>query len=253
MTPYSSRLALGLVLMGGVACDRRESTVRGEAAGVAALASPSYDEALVRVVHAIPAEGPIDVFAGDALAFAAIAFRGVSDYARVTPNTPNFRIARAAPPGRRTLAEEMAVTRDGHAYTLVAMGGADSGSVEVVLIRDDVEPGDSTRAHIRIINAAARSGPLDIFLAPDDAPFVDDLDVRDDAAYRELEPGTVTLVVRPDDQRAELLRIADLTLRPGSRVTLVLTRTSPRTSRLSAIRVVETERAATPAARDRGR
>ena len=255
MKPYASRLALGLVLMSGAACRSRDDTVRREAGGEAAVRSGGAlapDIAMVRMVHAIAAEGPVDVFAGDTRTFSSVAFRGVTKYARVTTNTPTFRIARAAHESD-TLAKEVRVARDGHYYTLVAMGGTDSTTVDVKTLRDDADSGDPTKARLRVINAAPNSGELDIFLGQDETPLLEDLDVQDDLGYREVAPGSATLVVRANDKRNVLLSIPGLSLKAGTRLTLVLTRISPRSRRLSAIRLTDNDRGTPTAARDSGR
>jgi hypothetical protein len=253
MKPHSSRLALGLVLMGGVACQGRDATVRREAGGEAALRSgAARDEAMVRVVHAIAAEGPVDVFAGDAKTFSGIAFRGVTKYARVTPNMPTFHFTRAAQ-ASDTLAEERAATRDAHYYTLVAMGSADGGKVDIQVVRDDAGTGDPKKARIRVINAAPGSGEVDVFLGQDESPLFDNVGVQDDVGYREVDTGSVAVIVRPDDKRNVLLSVPGVTLKAGTRLTLVLTRVSPRSRRLSAIRLTDDDRGKPAVARDSGR
>src|SRR5688572_3330804 len=87
-TPNQLLIALPLRLTSGVACQKAEtrspavttSSPAGSSTAPSANAAASRDEALVRVVHAIPNAGAMDVFAGDLVVFDAVNFKSVTSY-----------------------------------------------------------------------------------------------------------------------------------------------------------------------------
>ena len=174
MRTHLTRTIIALLAVAAQACSKSDNTRVQSQSGGEATVSPSTDsakannEALVRVVNAIPGSGAIDVYAGDQK-FVKVDFKEATPYETLTENTPNFKVVRAGAPDSTPLATENAIARDGHFYTVIALGSIgtrDSADrkVELDVMRDDLVPGDSSKARIRIFNAASGSGDLDVFV-----------------------------------------------------------------------------------------
>jgi hypothetical protein len=150
------------------------------------------------------------------------------------------------------LATENAIARDGHFYTVVALGsigGKDSAArkVQLEVMRDDLVPGDSSKARIRVFNAASGSGDLDVFVEgqKDKDPLFNDVDVKDDDGFRDVAPGKMTLIVRPNDKPNTLLRIP-IELNAGQSLTLVLAHPTPSSNGIVGIKITDEAKPASP-------
>jgi uncharacterized protein DUF4397 len=246
--------AVASILLAAVACSKPSNQrVQSQAGGEASVA-PSADSAkarevaLVRVINAIPA--PIDIYAGDSAKFRGVDFKAVTSYETLSQDVPLFKAVGAGQSNAKPMAEEHSVARDGHYYTVIAFGTAakpqpgtkpDSSTRTATLevIRDDLVPGDSTKARLRVFNAAPNAGKLDVFIPGSKDPLFNNVDVKDDNGFKDIDPGTKTLVVRPNNKHAVLLEVTNIVLRPGQSMTLVLTHPSATSSKLVAIKVTD--------------
>ena len=114
-------------------------------------------------------------------------------------------------------------------------------------MRDDLVPGDSSKARIRVFNAASGSGDLDVFLEgqSDKDPFFNDLDVKDDDGFKDVAPGKMTIVVRPNDKSNTLLRLP-VELKAGQSLTLVLAHPTPTSNGIVGIKITDEAKPASP-------
>jgi hypothetical protein len=238
---------LGVFLFVAIsACGQRKHgrLVSAEAAGEASVASAeesdrARDQALVRVVNAVTGGGPIDVWTDDSPTFTKLGFKSVSSYELLTPNTPTFKVVRTGQSARTPLAEEQAVARDGRFYTVIALASEDETRVELAVIRDDLVPADSTKARIRVINAAARTGSVDVFLDRKRGTLFNDIAVQDDVDFREVEPGPHSLLVRRHKTSDVLIGIDKINLQAGENLTVILTHPSVTSDQVVTIRVLD--------------
>jgi hypothetical protein len=119
---------------------------------------------------------------------------------------------------------------------------ADSSGKEVELeaLRDDMDPPAAGKARLRVINAASKAGDLDVFIEGTSDPLFDDVNVNTEAGYKEVEPGTPTLVIRGADENSTTrVRVANLALEAGKSMTLVVTHPSASSTRLEVIKVMD--------------
>ena len=88
-----------------VACDRAETTSSapvtttspaGTSTAPSAAAADKRDEALVRVVHAIPAGAPVDIYAGDLTVFDNLSYKSVTAYRALDGKRYGLRSVRRA-------------------------------------------------------------------------------------------------------------------------------------------------------------
>lgn len=239
---HSFRTALlPLAAFAITACEAREDeTVRTDSA---VAASPDVgaarEEAQIRVVHAVPGGPAVDVYAGDQSAFSNVEFKSVTEYRPLGANLPEFKLLQTgAAPTTTPMAENREVLIDGRFYTLIAIPESDGEGVDIMALKDDHD-GDANKARIRIVNAARGLDDLDIRIQGRDDDLFDDVDFSTEAGYKEVDPGTVTLLVTAEDSRKELLRITDVNLQAGKSMTIVLTHPSANSSRIEAIKLTE--------------
>ena len=100
MRTHLTRTIIALLAVAAQACSKSDNPRVQSQSGGEATVSPSTDsakannEALVRVVNAIPGSGAIDVYAGDQK-FVKVDFKEATPYETLTENTPNFKVVRA--------------------------------------------------------------------------------------------------------------------------------------------------------------
>jgi hypothetical protein len=216
------------------------STAAGDSS--AALSSDSAekrDQSLVRVIHAVPGAPTVDVQAGDQVTFAAVPFKTVTPYQGVPDNRPKFTIRPSGEPAGQPLTENAELIMDGEYYTVVAFPKQDGAGLELEALRDDLTPANPAMARVRVVNAAARASNVDIVVDDGADPLFDDVGFEDEAGFKDVPPGTSTVTVTAPDSRRVLLRIADLDLKAGQSLTIVLTHPTAASSKIEAIRVVD--------------
>ena len=227
------------------ACMQKEQRpVESRAAGEVNTA-PSADsaanrnESLIRLVNLVPGSGHIDVYADDQRTFSDAAFRDVTPYESVSQNTPTFRLVDSGQPVERPLSVYTAFARDGHYYTLVAIGTDERDHPILRLLRDDLVPTDSSMARVRVVNAAARAGDVDVFLDSSREPLFSDLGPMRDAGFENVPPGRTTLRVRRANADTLLFTLENLQLTAGRSLTILLSHPSATSERLVAIRLTD--------------
>jgi hypothetical protein len=233
---------LALVACTGTRDDEMvESTTAGDSSVAASSnVAAARDNAQIRVVHAVPGASAVDVYAGEQSAFSNIEFKTVTPYRELGANLPQFKVlTTGAEPTSTPIAENREVVIDGRYYTLIAVPEADGEGVNLMAMRDDPTGGDSTKAHIRVVNAARGLDDLDVRIQGREDALFDDIDFSSEAGFADVDPGTVTLVVTAEDSKKELLRISDLNLEAGKSVTIVLTHPTMKSTKLEAIRVTD--------------
>jgi len=240
LTKAAALLAVGVM---GTGCMRSDDRAVISHMDNDSIITPSSDAArqndrtLVRVIHAVPGAPTVDVQAGDGAVFNAVAFKAVTPYQAIADNRPHIKLHSSAEPAGEPLAESRELVMDGAHYTVVAIPNENGGSVELEAVRDDLTPSDPNKARIRVINAAPRASEVKVTAQAN--PLFDDIAFKEAAGFKEVEAGTVTLVVTREDGGQVLLRLPNIELHPGQSLTVVLTHPSATSNRVEAIQVID--------------
>ncbi len=110
------------------------------------LTPPAQGNAKLRVVHASPDAGPVDVLpAGGAPLVSGLQFPNASPYAQVPAGTYALNV-NAAGTNTTAISVPSATLSSGGVYSAFAVGTASAGSLEVILVQDNsgAEPLPST-------------------------------------------------------------------------------------------------------------
>jgi hypothetical protein len=229
----STRLLGGLLLGGllsfGVACNetRDTGTVTSRAGGKTTRAPPAEtveerDKALVRVVNGIPG-GPVTVWAGDSAAFSGVGYKSASPYREIPDNMFDFQI-RTGGAGSEALAHNREKLQDGGHYTIVALPAEDAQNERNLrVLDDDLKPITNGKARVRFINGMAGDTDVDVFVSGREEPLFDGVNFKMEAGWKEVDPASGTLVVRPDAKSTRLASLAKVQLEAGKSYTFVLT------------------------------
>ncbi|HEV8150581.1 MAG TPA: DUF4397 domain-containing protein, partial [Gemmatimonadales bacterium] len=158
------------------------------------------------------------VAADQRVLFSNIGYEDVTDYAELPENVARFSMR---PVGKDSaLAESREVMGDGARYTLVALPDGKGGSLLRVL-KDEL-PTDSSRAKIRVVNAAPGLEDVKVSIAGQPTPLFDHIALGAEAGYQDIAPNTATLLFQRS-KGAPVVRVEKWKLEPGRAYTIVLT------------------------------
>jgi hypothetical protein len=226
--------SLGLGMLAGSAvlsagCKGSDDTgaVTSRTGGSTSEAPPSEaaedrEMALVRVVNAVPG-GNVTIWAGDSSAFQGVAYKKATEYREIPDDRFNFSI-RAAGPGSEALAENRENMEDGGHYTIVALPAQDDpADRNLRVLNDDLKPVDATKARVRFINGVPDlENDVDLVLKGREDAIFDGVNFTTEAGWNEIDPGSGTLVVRPDGKTTALASLPNVKLEGGKSYTFVL-------------------------------
>jgi hypothetical protein len=184
-----------VVAMTAIGCDRTESSTSPVTsttpAGTSTAPSPAdakhRDEALLRVVHAVPSGTQLDLFAGDLLLFDGLGFKSVTPYRALDGQRYAFALRPAGMPRAKPLSSNTEGLEDGGFYTAFAMPG-DGHAPNLRIVNDHLATPASNKAELRIVHAGVDAGKVEVREAGSKHPIFDDVDYQTVSDYREVTP-----------------------------------------------------------------
>lgn len=202
------------------------------------------DNALVRVVHAIPAGTAVDVYGDDHRLFDRVAYKSVTPYREVDGQRYAIAVRAAGNATAEPLARNSEGFDDGSHYTVFAVPG-DDGKAMLRVVKDDHSLPASGKARVRVVHASHDAGDIDVFVAGQNDPVIDGVNAATVSDYDEIEPVTGALEVRRDGQSRVLHTLRGVQIAAGRTYTVVVAGGLDAAPRLDAF-VIE-DRAATAA------
>jgi hypothetical protein len=223
-------LAWLVVAFAAAACHRgarddqplRTSSGGGSSASAPAAAAEGRKQALVRVVDAIPDAKPLDVFAGDTVAFAGLQYKAVTSYQELPRGTTRFHLR----PARQDRAEPLANADEGLSggehYTIVAMPSRDGSPATLKVLKDELSSPPAGKARVRVVNASPDAGEVTIFVGGRTDAVVSSVGAAAASGFRDVDPIAGTLEVRRDKDKEVLARLPSTRLDAGGFYTVFL-------------------------------
>lgn len=227
---------MALILLMSAGCDRAETSnaavtttsPAGSATAPSSAAADSRNEALVRVVHAVPAGAAFDLFAGDLALFDGIGFKTVSPYRAIDGKRYAFALRPAGIPTAKPLSSNTEALNDGSYYTAFALPGTGREPV-LRVVGDNLTAPVSGRARLRVVHAGAGAGEIDVYASASGEAIFDGVDFQAITDYRDVTPMTGAVDIRAAG-KASLLTLPNARIEAGRFYTIVLTgnaRSSP--------------------------
>jgi hypothetical protein len=202
--------ALGLSVMLLTGCSKESnqtSPVASESGGAASKAPESgqaaakNDQALVRVIGAADA-APTEVIADKNEVFTRVEYKEVTPYKAIPANFDDFAVKQAGQDAATPLAENSESIMSGRHYSLVIFPDANTAAnaangkdkkVALNVIADDLQQPSEGKARVRVINAAAGTDDIEVFLRGQKDALFDDVDFKEAIAYKEVDPVKTTI------------------------------------------------------------
>lgn len=173
---------------------------------------------LVRLVNALPSKTAVDVSGDDRTLFIATPYRTVTSYQEIGDNVVTFRLRAAGTDG--VLTDNQETMRDGGRYTVVAYPN-DKGQPQLRILRDELVPAPG-KARIRVINAAADLGTVDIAMQGQKSPFFSNLREGVEAGFVDIDPTSGNLDIRSDVKTKYPVQLKDVRFEAGRAYSIVL-------------------------------
>ena len=203
ITRTTSWLAMVAAAMLGAACDstetRNASVTTSSPAGTSTVpssaAASERDNALVRVLHAVPSGTTFDLFAGDLLLFDGLGFKTVTPYRAVDGKRYAFALRPAGMTQAKPLSSNTEDLRDGDFYTAIAMPG-DGRGPELRVIADHLDSPASGKARLRVVHAGTDAGTIDVRASDAATTLFEKVEYQSVSDYRDVAPinGQVQIV-----------------------------------------------------------
>jgi hypothetical protein len=198
--------ALGLSVMLVTGCNKESnqtSPVASESGGAASKAPESgqaaekNDQALVRVIDASDSS-PVEVTADKNAVFTRVEYKEVTPYKAIPANFDDFAVKPAGQDSAANLAENSESIMSGRHYTLVIFPEANAANakdkkVALDVIADDLQPPSAGKARVRVINAAAGTDDIEVFMRGEKDALFTDVDFKEAIAYKEIDPVKTTI------------------------------------------------------------
>jgi hypothetical protein len=193
------------------------------AGGLSILSDVTATQAMVRVLHAVPGAGPVDVFIAGERAFGDAGYGDVSPYTPVAANAQKLTVYPpnpdvALPKGTKLLDTSINFTPD-MTYTLVLLN--QSGKLAALSIPDDTSPPDAGLVKVRLVHLSPDAPSVDVALSGLGVQFAG-VSYGTAVAYNQVKPGTYVATVHPAGKTSTVLLVPGLVLQKGHVYTIFL-------------------------------
>ncbi len=237
-------LMLGTLLLLVTACSsesKQTQPVTTTSQGGTSTAPPAAevdqrDNALVRVINAVPGNASLDIFAGDQMVFEAVAFKTVTPYKELPDDRHNFRVRHSGHDTAQPVVEEIKGLTGGRHYTIVMMPGA-GDQIVLNLINDNITDPPADKAQVRVIHASPDAGEVDIVDRQGNKELFSGVNFESQTSYLDVDPTKTTLEVRQEGQDRSVLNVPNANFEKGKFYTIVVTGRAKGTPSLQALMV----------------
>ncbi len=205
------------------------------------------NNALVRVIHAIPGGSTIDVFADDTKAFSNLTYKTTTPYQELSGERHIFRVRVPGMDKMEPLAQNSEGLGGGKHYTVIVLPGVDNNRAELRVVDDNLVPPTSGKARVRLINASADAGEVDVYAQGQSDKFFAGVKSQSASNYNDVDPLTTTLEVRPVNETNSMFTTPDMKFDAGKIYTILLVGRAKTAPKLETI-IVEDQLGGTTAA-----
>ncbi len=140
----------------------------------------------VRVIHAAPGAGNVDVFVDGKKLLSNFAFGKITDYVELSTGSHKFQVAPAGKGAGDSVITANATISSGKFYTVAALGTKESGFSAKVFADDTSIL--SNKARVRVYHLSPNAGPVKV--AAGGKTVISELSYTNASSYLAVAPGT---------------------------------------------------------------
>jgi Domain of unknown function (DUF4397) len=234
---------IAVAALAGSACSRsnenratQTTTKEGTSTAPAGKLEAERDQALVRVVNAIPGSTPADVVAGDNKAFSHVDYKTVTPYKELPEERVTLKLMSSDKATSEPLAENSEGLSGGQRYTVIALPGKLGKPAELRVLNDNLTPPSEGKAKVRVVHASPDTGDVDVMVEGKKDPLFNGINVDTAAGYKEVEPMHGTIEVR-DESKKMVAKVPNTSFEPGKLYTMFVVGRSAGTPKVEAVTV----------------
>jgi Domain of unknown function (DUF4397) len=180
------------------------------------------DNALVRVINAVPGNVSFDIFADDKKVFESVAFKNVTPYKELSDDRHSFRVRNAGQDMAQPVAENSEGLSGGKHYTIVVMPDTNDKTT-LYVINDNISAPPVDKAQVRVIHASPDAGEIDVVDKQKNQKLFSGVNFEKDTSYTHIEPMKMTLEVRQQGQNQPIVTVPNANFEKGKFYTIVVT------------------------------
>ena len=171
--------------------------------------------AAVRVVHDVSDAPAVDVLVDNAIAVNALAFPNFTEYAELTPDTYNVKVAADADNSVVVIDANLELDAGAY-YTVHAVGSLTQDSIEPLVVVDNPRR-IATAAQIRVIHGSSLAGPVDVYLTANSnisaaTAALSNVPFKADSGYIQVPAGDYFVTVTPTGSKTAAIGPVAVTL-----------------------------------------
>ncbi len=155
----------------------------------------AHETAWVRVVHAAPAAGNVDVYVDQQKLLSSFAFGSVTGYVQLGSGEHRVEVAPAGAGSNASVIDVHVWVKGGVYYTVAALSNKDAKFSLKAFVDSNCVPDD--KASVRVYHLSPDAGPVNV--AVGDKTVMKDLAYRYASGYLKVAPGAYTFKVTATD------------------------------------------------------
>ena len=177
------------------------------AAVLPAAAATTQNDAMVRVVHASPDAGTVDVYVDGSKLLSNFAFGTITDYVSVAAGSHNIQVAPAGKGVSAAVITQSVSVVAGMAYTVAAIGTTASGFALTAFV-DNNQISDGTMSKVRVYHLSPDAGPVDV--AAGGQKLISGLTYKNGSDYLTVPANAYNFTVTATDSNSQVPLAATL-------------------------------------------
>jgi hypothetical protein len=207
------------LIVGLSACNRADEGTRGRTREPAPDSTAGM--AHVRYVNVLTTNSGAELYFGDSMLFDG-GQKPQTAYMQVPAERRTFALRHAGKEGAEPLATNSeGLRRDAH-YTVIAFDD-ENGKATMRVINDEESAPGAGKAKIRVVDAAARAGDFDLYIAGRGNRVAGEPVLGAISGWKEVDAVQEPLELRTRDDKANRISVPDVRLQAGKLYTFVVT------------------------------
>ena len=194
------------------------------------------DNALVRVINAVPGNVSFDIFADDQKVFESVAFKNVTPYKELSDDRHSFRVRHAGQDTAQPVAENSEGLSGGKHYTIVVVPDTNDKTA-LYVVNDNITNPPADKAEVRVIHASPDAGEVDVVDKQGNKKLFTGVNFEKGTSYMDVNPMKTTLEVRQEGQDKAMVTLPNANFEKGKFYTIVVTGLAKGTPKLQTLMV----------------
>jgi hypothetical protein len=211
-------------------------TDTGTSTSAPAKEADQRNNALVRVINAVPGNASFDIFSDDTKVFESVAFKTVTPYKELSDARHAFRVRHAGQDSAQPIAENSEGLSSGKHYTIMVLPGTNDQTT-LYLISDSITNPSTEKAQVRVIHASPDAGEVDVVDKQANTKLFSGVNFEKDTSYTDVDPTKTTLEVRQEGQDKAIVTLPNANFEKGKFYTIVVTGHAKGTPKLQTLMV----------------